>query len=77
MKTLLQVTAAEFAKSHNVDSDWVTAMNGKLITLWERGDQIQYSGFQGSIVRHYHNGMFEIRLASGIACVDHSDIKSA
>jgi hypothetical protein len=72
-----QITAAEFAKSHATDPDWVAAMGDQTITPWQQGDAVTYSGFHGAIIRHYYNGMFEVRLTGGVACVGHHDIKAA
>lgn len=38
------------------------------------GQRITYSGFPGAVIRHYDGNMYEIRLASGVACVDAGDI---
>lgn len=72
-----QISAVEFAKSFSTDSDWVKAMGDNTITAWKPSDKITYSGFAASIVKHCRNGMFEIRLASGFACVSYTDIKPA
>jgi hypothetical protein len=72
-----QITAAEFAKSHATDPDWVAAMGSQTITPWKQGDAVKYSGYEAAIIRHYHNGMFEIRLPGGVACVGHHELKAA
>ena len=38
------------------------------------GQAVTYSGFRGVIVRHYHEGMWEVRLPGGVACVSGSDL---
>ena len=38
------------------------------------GDHVTTSGFAGVIVREYSCRMYEVRLASGLVCVDMSDI---
>jgi hypothetical protein len=73
----IKITAAEFAKSHDTDSNWAASMGSQTITPWQQGDAVTYSGFHGAIIRHYYNGMFEIRLPGGVACVGHHEIKPA
>ena len=34
-----------------------------------KGQAVIYSGFRGTIVRHYSEGMWEVRLPGGIVCV--------
>ena len=38
------------------------------------GDKVTYSGFSGTVVRHYSEGMWEVRLPGGIACVTGADL---
>lgn len=38
------------------------------------GQRIVYSDFKGTIVRHYAEGMWEIRLPGGVACVSGAHI---
>lgn len=40
------------------------------------GQAVTYGEFKATIVRHYSEGMWEIRLAGGIACVTGSDIEA-
>lgn len=68
------VTAREFARSHATDPDWVALMGARLIPVFVRGDRISYSGFHGSVLGHYCNGMYEIRIQSGVSCVSGSDL---
>jgi len=65
-------TATQFAASHTADVDWVTAMNDANLDaiVWNAGDKVTYSGFAATVVRHFRNGMYEIRLASGETVVD-------
>ena len=72
-----EITAQEFAKTNRTDADWVQAMGSTTLIAWKTGDAVEYSGFEGSVVRHYHNGMFEVRLPGGVACVDGSNLKAA
>jgi hypothetical protein len=44
---------------------------------FKQGDKITYSGVSGSIKGYYSEGMWEIRLPSGSACVTGADIKRA
>jgi hypothetical protein len=39
------------------------------------GQKINYSGFAGVVVRHYCEGMWEIRLSNGLACVSGAHIQ--
>jgi hypothetical protein len=39
------------------------------------GDVVRYGAHQGSIVRHYQEGMWEIRLSSGVTVVSGADLK--
>lgn len=41
-----------------------------------KGQPVTTSGFPGTIVRHYSEGMWEVRLASGVVCVSGADIKA-
>ena len=38
------------------------------------GQKVTYSGFSGVIVRHYAEGMWEVRLPGGLACVSGAHI---
>jgi len=42
--------------------------------FFKRGEKVTYSGFPGTVVRHYSEGMWEVRLSSGIACVTGADL---
>lgn len=46
-------------------------------SYFSAGQRIEYSGFTGSIIRHYCEGMWEIRLPGGVACVSGAHIKPA
>ncbi|NGX96332.1 MAG: hypothetical protein G4V63_14280 [Candidatus Afipia apatlaquensis] len=41
---------------------------------FKAGQHITYSGFAGTIVRHYHEGMWEVRLPGGVSCVSGAHI---
>lgn len=41
------------------------------------GQNVTTSGFAGTIVREYCEGMWEVRLNRGIVCVSESDIIAA
>lgn len=49
-------------------------MNAAKFTV---GQKVTTSGFPGIIVRQYSESMYEVRLGSGLVCVDASDIKVA
>jgi hypothetical protein len=38
------------------------------------GQTVMCNGYPGHIVRHYHEGMWEVRLPGGVTCVGASDI---
>ena len=40
------------------------------------GDLVTYSGYEGVVIRHYYEGMFEVRLDSGDICVSGCSLKS-
>lgn len=40
------------------------------------GQHVTTSGYPGCIVRRYSPGMYEVRLASGLVCVDRGDIQA-
>lgn len=39
------------------------------------GQRVAYSGFPGVILRHYSEGMWEVRIKSGDVCVSGADIR--
>ena len=47
-------------------------MNDKKL---KQGDKVTCNGFSGSVVREYNENMYEVRLQSGLVCVDKSAIK--
>lgn len=46
-------------------------------THFAAGQAVIYAGFRGSIVRHYLEGMWEVRLPGGVACVSGADLVAA
>lgn len=38
------------------------------------GQQVTYGEFQATVIRHYHEGMWEIRVPGGITCVSAADL---
>ena len=73
IKPVKLVLAADFAKTHACDPDWVQAMGNKDVLLLESGTTGTYEGFEATVLRHYHNGMYEISLPGGAACVSGSE----
>lgn len=69
------VAATEFAKTNSVDADWVQLMEsaGKRVVVLKTGQKGMCNGYPATVLRHYHNGMYEVRLASGDICVDALD----
>jgi hypothetical protein len=43
-------------------------------TYFKKGEAVVYGEFDGTIVRHYSEGMWEVRLPGGIACVTGADL---
>ena len=41
------------------------------------GQAVHYGEWEGTVVRHYHQGMWEVRLAGGLACVSGADLVTA
>ena len=46
-------------------------------TKFQAGQQVTTSGFPGSVVRYYTEGMIEVRLQSGLVCVPERDVVAA
>lgn len=42
--------------------------------IFTPGQRVTCSGFLGTVIRHYDGNMYEVRLASGLVCVDAHDI---
>jgi hypothetical protein len=42
--------------------------------FFKQGDRVKYGEIEGSIVRHYYEGMWEVRLPGGVACVSGADL---
>lgn len=43
--------------------------------MFKPGQKIMCNGFEGVIVRHYFEGMWEVKLPGGYACVAYSCIQ--
>lgn len=43
-------------------------------TFFYPGESVRANGYDGSIVRHYAENMYEVRLPGGVACVSARDI---
>lgn len=71
------MNAAEFAKTNRCDADWIAAMGSKDVRVLTAGQRGTYSGFGASVVRHYCNGMYEVRVPGGTACISASEFISA
>ncbi len=67
------VSATEFAENHRCDPDWVAAVGEHLVPLLYAGLAGTSSGYEATILRHYANGMYEVRLPGGVACISSSD----
>lgn len=42
--------------------------------FFKQGEKVAYGEFEASIVRHYSEGMWEIRLPGGVTCVSGADL---
>lgn len=69
------VSAAEFAKSHRCDSDWVSAMGNRLVPVLYAGLSGTTSGYEATILGHYSNGMYDVRLPGGVKCIGASEFE--
>jgi len=45
--------------------------------FFKAGQRITYAGFAGVVVRHYSDGMWEVRLPGGVTCVSGAHILAA
>ena len=66
--------AAEFARVYGADPDWVRVMGARDVVPLQPGQRGTYSGLPMTILRHYRNGMYEVRLPGGEACIDGSSV---
>lgn len=64
----------QFAQTHRCDPDWVRIMAGRDIRALKRGQRGTYAGFPCTVLDHDCNGMYEIRVPGGMACVTGRDI---
>lgn len=64
------MNAIEFAKTHRCDADWVQLMGDRPAIVLVPGQRGTYSGFDAVVKEHDCNGMYNIRLPRGGACVD-------
>lgn len=42
---------------------------------WKQGTKVTANGYDGAIVRQYSEGMWEVRLPGGVACIPDCDIQ--
>lgn len=71
----IAMTLEEFSKTHATDRDWVAIMaaEGREPIVLTPGQAGTCHGFPATVVSHYHNGMYEIRVPGGVTCVSASD----
>lgn len=43
--------------------------------FFQRGEKVTYGEFPATVIRHYSEGMWEVRLPGGVACVSGSDLR--
>lgn len=43
-------------------------------TYFTKGQRVTYAGFAATVVRHYSEGMWEIKVPGGVACVSGSEL---
>jgi hypothetical protein len=72
------VTATQFAKTHATDADWVVAMTeaGLNAIVLNTGESVVCNGYKGTVVSHYWNGMYNVRVPGGECCVDANSLTS-
>lgn len=60
-----------FSKQFSTDADWVVAMKQaqKMPIVFPSGYAVAYSGFPAVVREHYGNGMYNVALPGGVACV--------
>lgn len=61
---------ADTEKSEKMETPAYFAPN-----YFEPGQSVVYGEFNATVVRHYTEGMWEIRLPGGVACVSGADLK--
>lgn len=44
---------------------------------FKAGQHVRYSGFDAYVIRHYCEGMWEIRTPGGVACVSGAELQGA
>jgi hypothetical protein len=67
------VSAAEFAKTHTCSPDWIAAVGQNLVPVLTTGQRGTTSGYEASVVRHYSDGMYEVRVPGGVTCISWQD----
>jgi hypothetical protein len=70
-----KMTLAQFAQTHATDSDWLAHMRttGRSPIVLNPGQRGTYSGFPATVLRHYCNSMYVIRVPGGETCVSATD----
>lgn len=64
----------QFAATHGCDQDYISIMAGRDVRALESGTRGTYAGLPCTVLRHYWNGMYEVRVPGGETCVSGSDI---
>jgi hypothetical protein len=67
------MNAADFAKTHKCDADWIVAMGDREVKALRPGQAGTTSGFRATVIGHSINGMFDVRVPGGVCCISESD----
>lgn len=62
--------AKEFSESNACDKDWVEEMGDLEVINLSIGQKGSWSGFPATVLRHYRNGMYEVKTAGGTSVID-------
>ena len=69
------VSALAFAKQHPCDASWLNIMQSKAVKLLKRGDTGQFGEFPATVVKHYVDGMYEVRVPGGLTTISSAEFK--
>ena len=69
------VSASQFARSHKCDPEWVAAMGNSMVPVLCSGLVGKTSGYSATVLQHYVNGMYEVRVPGGVTCISWQDFE--
>lgn len=64
------MNAQTFSKTNQCDADWVVAMGNNKVRVLTVGQSGTVDGYPAKVLRHYRNGMYEIKTQGGVSCID-------